>query len=138
MATLRKQIALDAPAATVWLALRDFGAVHRRIAPGFLTDLRMDNGDRIVTFFNGLVARERLVTVDDETCRLVYSVVEGRASHYNAAVQVFPEGEGRCRLVWTIDLLPNELAPTIDGMMDHALTFMKKTLEAAQVQAAAS
>ena len=61
MATLRKQIALDAPAATVWLALRDFGAVHRRVAPGFLTDLRMDNGDRIVTFFNGLVARERLV-----------------------------------------------------------------------------
>ena len=138
MATLQKQIALDAPAATVWAALRDFGAVHRRVAPGFLTDLRMDNGDRIVTFFNGLVARERLVTVDDEACRLVYSVVEGRASHYNAAVQVFPEGEGRSRLIWTIDLLPNELAPAIGGMMDHALTFMKKTLEAAEIQAAAS
>jgi carbon monoxide dehydrogenase subunit G len=138
MATLQKQIALDAPAATVWAALRDFGAVHRRVAPGFLTDLRMDNGDRIVTFFNGLVARERLVTIDDETCRLVYSVVEGRASHYNAAVQVFPEGEGRSRLIWTIDLLPNELAPAIGGMMDHARTFMKRTLEAAEVHAAAS
>lgn len=138
MATLQKQIALDAPAATVWAALRDFGAVHRRVAPGFLTDLRMDNGDRIVTFFNGLVARERLVTVDDEACRLVYSVVEGRASHYNAAVQVFPEGEGRSRLIWTIDLLPNELAPAIGGMMDHALAFMKRTLETADVHAAAS
>jgi len=138
MATLRKQIALDAPAATFWAALCDFGAVHRRVAPGFLTDLRMDNGDRIVTFFNGLIARERLVTVDDEACRLVYSVVEGRASHYNAAVQVFPEGEGRSRLIWTIDLLPNELAPAIGGMMDHALTFMKRTLEASEVHAAAS
>ena len=134
MATLRRQIALNAPAATVWSALRDFGAVHTRVAPGFLIKLEMDprsNGtDRIVTFFNGLVARERLIAADDEDCRLVYAVVEGRASHYNAAVQVFPEGDGS-RLVWTIDLLPNELAPAIGGMMDHAAGFMKKTLEAA-------
>ncbi len=129
MATLRRQIALNAPAATVWAALRDFGAVHTRVAPGFLTKLDMDEGDRIVTFFNGLVARERLVTADDEQCRLVYAVVEGRASHYNAAVQVFPEGEGS-RLVWTIDLLPNDLAPAIGGMMDHAAGFMKTALEA--------
>src|SRR5947208_9905694 len=119
MATLRKQIALDTGAAAVWSALRDFGAVHTRVAPGFLTDLKMDKGDRIVTFFNGMVARERLVTLDDETCRLVYAVVEGRASHYNAAVQVFAEGDGS-RVVWTIDLLPNELAPAIGGMMDEA------------------
>ena len=129
MATLRRQIALNAPVAAVWAALRDFGAVHTRVAPGFLTKLEMDDTDRIVTFFNGLVARERLVTADDEECRLVYAVVEGRASHYNAAVQVFPEGDGS-RLVWTIDLLPNELAPAIGGMMDHAAGFMKKTLEA--------
>jgi len=70
------------------------------------------------------------VTADDETCRLVYAVVEGRASHYNAAVQVFPEGDGS-RIVWTIDLLPNELAPAIEGMMDQALETMKKTLAAA-------
>jgi Polyketide cyclase / dehydrase and lipid transport len=131
MATLRKEIPVAGGAASVWQALRDFGQVHTRVAPGFLTGLRMDNGDRIVTFFNGLVARERLVTVDDESCRLVYSVVEGRPSHYSAAVQVFPEGDGRSRVVWTIDLLPDELAPTVDGMMDHALPLMKKTLEAA-------
>jgi carbon monoxide dehydrogenase subunit G len=134
MATLRRQIALNAPASAVWSALRDFSAVHTRVAPGFLTKLEMDpnsNGDdRIVTFFNGMVARERLITADDEDRRLVYAVVEGRASHYNAAVQVFPEGDGS-RLVWTIDLLPNELAPAIGGMMDHAAGFMKKTLEAA-------
>ncbi len=105
------------------------------MAPGFLTRLEMDHNtkgcDRVITFFNGLVARERLVTVDDEACRLVYSVVEGRPSHYSAAVQVLPEGDGRSRLVWTIDLLPDELAPAVDGMMEHAVPFMKKTLEAA-------
>ena len=116
MATLRKEIPVTAGATPVWQALRDFGQVHTKVAPGF-----------IVTFFNGLVARERLVTADDETCRLVYAVVEGRASHYNAAVQVFPEGDGS-RVVWTIDLLPDELAPAIDGMMDEAAKVMRKTL----------
>jgi carbon monoxide dehydrogenase subunit G len=131
MATLRKQIALDAGAANVWSAVRDFGQVHTRVAPGFLTRLEMDKGDRVLTFFNGLVARERLVTLDDEQCRLVYSAIGGQLSHHNGSVQVFPEGDGHSRLIWTIDLLPNELAPTIGGMMDHALPLMKKTLEAA-------
>ena len=131
MATVRKQIALDTAAAKAWSALRDFGAVHTRVAPGFLTKLEMDQGDRIVTFFSGMVARERLVTLDDEECRLVYAVVEGRASHYSAAVQIFPEGDGRSRLVWTVDLLPDALAPAIGGMMEHAAGFMKKTLDAA-------
>ena len=131
MATLSKQIALDTGAANAWSAIRDFGQVHTRVAPGFLTRLEMDKGDRLLTFFNGLEARERLVTVDDEQCRLVYAVVEGRPTHYNAAVQVFPEGDGRSRVVWTIDILPDELAPTVGGMMEHALPIMKKTLEAA-------
>jgi Polyketide cyclase / dehydrase and lipid transport len=131
MATLSKQIAIDSGAANVWSAIRDFSQVHTRVAPGFLTKLEMDKGDRVLTFFNGLEARERLVTVDDEQCRLVYSVVEGRPTHYNASVQVFPEGDGRSRVIWTIDVLPNELGPTIGSMMEHALPIMKKTLEAA-------
>lgn len=131
MATLRKEIAIANGATPVWHALRDFGQVHARVAPGFLTDLKMDKGDRVLTFFNGMVARERLVTRDDETCRLVYALIDGQASHYNAAVQIFPEGDGHSRLVWQIDLLPDELAPAIEGLMDQATGIMKKTLEAA-------
>jgi Polyketide cyclase / dehydrase and lipid transport len=131
MTTLRKQISIGNGATNVWMALRDFGAVHTRVAPGFLTALELDSGDRVVTFFNDMIARERLVTLDDEECRLVYAVVEGRPAHYNASVQVFSEGDGLSRLVWTIDLLPDELAPTVDGMMDHALPFMRKALETA-------
>ncbi|MPZ33321.1 MAG: SRPBCC family protein [Rhodospirillales bacterium] len=127
MATLRREIPVAGGAAAVWQKLRDFGQVHAKVAPGFLTDLKMDRDDRILTFFNGMVARERLVSLDDEACRLVYAVVEGQASHYNATVQVFPEGDGS-RVIWTIDLLPNELAPAIGGMMDEAAKVMRKAL----------
>ena len=127
MATLKREIPVANGAPSVWQKLRDFGQVHTRVAPGFLTGLEMDKGDRVLTFFNGMVARERLVTLDDDSCRLVYAVVEGRASHYNAAVQVFAEGEVS-RVVWTIDLLPDELAPAIGGMMDEAAKSMRKAL----------
>ena len=130
MATLKREFPVAACAMAVWHALRDFGAVHTKVAPGFLAALKMDKDDRMLTFFNGMVARERLVTLDDENCRLVYTVVEGQASHYNAAVQVFPEDDGS-RIVWTIDLLPNDLAPAIGAMMDQATISMKKTLAAA-------
>jgi hypothetical protein len=130
MATNRREVALASPADKVWGAVRDFGQVHTRVAPGFLTDLKMDQGDRIVTFFNGSVARERLVTLDDAERRLVYSIVEGRAAHYSAALQVFADGPAASRLVWTIDFLPDEIAPGLAGMVDHALPFLKKALEA--------
>ena len=127
MATLQRDIPLASGTAPVWQKLRAFNQVHAAVAPGFLTSLTMDKGDRIVTFFNGLVPRERLVTLDDDNCRLVYAVVEGRASHYNAAIQVFPEADGS-RVVWTIDLLPDQLAPAIGGMMDEAVRVMRKAL----------
>jgi hypothetical protein len=129
MATNRRELPLDAAADKVWAAVRDFGQVHTKVAPGFLTDLKMDGGDRIVTFFNGMVARERLVTLDDGDKRLVYTIVEGRASHYAAAVQVVADGTAKSRLVWTIDFLPDDLAPALAAMVNHALPFMKKTLE---------
>jgi hypothetical protein len=129
MATLKREIPVAGAAAPVWQKLRAFDQVHTKVAPGFLTDLRMDKGDRVLTFFNGMVARERLVTLDDDACRLVYAVVDGQASHYNAAVQVFPEGRGS-RVVWTIDLLPDALAPVIGGMMDEATKVMGKALAA--------
>ena len=131
MATSRREHALNVPAAKVWAAVRDFGHVHTRVAPGFLAGLELDKGDRVVTFFNGLIARERLVTIDDAAMRLVYAVVEGRPTHYNGAIQVIDDGDNQCRLIWTIDLLPDELGPVVGGTMDHAAPFMKKALEVA-------
>ncbi len=130
MATNRREHPLNVPAAKVWEAVRDFGQVHTRVAPGFLTGLEIDKGDRVITFFNGLAARERLVSIDDAEMRLVYTVVEGRPTHYNGSIQVIADGSSTCRLIWTIDLLPDELGPIVGGMMDHAAPFMKKTLEA--------
>jgi len=129
MATIYKEFTVAAPAAHVWAALRDVGAVHSRLAQQFVTDTRVDGDSRLVTFANGLVVRERIVTIDEERRRLVYAVVEWQATHYNASFQVFGEGEGHSRIVWIADLLPDNLAAAVDGMMEQGVTAMTQTLE---------
>jgi uncharacterized protein YndB with AHSA1/START domain len=130
MATIRKERLVDAPPEKVWDALRDWGEIHRRLVPGFVVDARLDGEDRIVTFFNGAVAREILVDLDEEERRLVWSVVDGPYTHHNGAAQVFAEGEG-CRFVWTADLLPDEVAAITDEMMDRGIDVLKETQESA-------
>lgn len=130
MASIRKEILVDAPPEEVWAAVRDFGAVHRRLAPGFVVDTRLDGDARIVTFANGMVVREPLVDLDDQARRLAYAVVEGgRTTHYNASMQVFAEEGRRSRLVWIIDLLPNEMAGPVARTAEQALGVAKRTLE---------
>lgn len=129
MASIHREIVIDAPPAAVWDALRDVGAIHRRLAPGFVTDVRLEDGARVVTFGNGMTARELIVDIDDQARRLVWSVVGGQMTHHNASAQVFPDQEGRSRFVWIADLLPHELAPGIAQMIDQGLAVIKRTLE---------
>jgi carbon monoxide dehydrogenase subunit G len=129
MASIQREVLIQADPATVWDALSDVGALHRRLAPGFVTDVRLEEGARVVTFGNGLVARELIVDIDDKARRLVWSVVGGRMTHHNASAQVLPEGEGGSRFVWIADLLPHELAPGIAAMMEQGLAVIKRTLE---------
>ncbi len=126
MATIHNDVSLDAPVSDVWDAVRDFGAVHTRLAPGFVTACRLDGEARIVTCANGAVAREMLVTCDEARRRLVYAISNERLKHYSAAVQVIADGAGKCRLLWTIDLLPNELASYIEGQTRLAVATMHR------------
>jgi carbon monoxide dehydrogenase subunit G len=129
MASIRKEILIEVPADEVWAAVRDVGEVHRRLAPGAVTDVRLDGDARVVTFSNGMVVRELLVDIDDEGHRFAYAVVGGRTRHHNATMQVIAEGGHRSRLVWITDLLPNELAGSIGALMEQLGDIIKRTLE---------
>jgi carbon monoxide dehydrogenase subunit G len=128
MASIRKEIVIDAPPDDVWDALRDVGALHTRLVPGFVVDTKLEDGARIVTFGNGMVARELIVDVDDQARRLVWSVVGPPFSHHNASAQVFPETGGRTRFVWIADLLPNEIAGNIRALIEQGSATIKQTL----------
>jgi carbon monoxide dehydrogenase subunit G len=131
MASIRKEIVIEKTPEQVWDALSDVGAIHVRLVPGFVVDCRLEEGARIVTFGNGMTVRELIVDVDHQARRVVWSAVGGRLTHHNASAQVFAEGAGRSRLVWIADLLPNEMAGAIEGMIAQGIGVMKQTIEKA-------
>jgi carbon monoxide dehydrogenase subunit G len=130
MASITKEIATRARPEAVWDAIRDVGALHTRLVPGFVTATELIPGGRRVTFANGMVVDEPIIAADDDQRRLVWTAVgEGLPfRHYNASVQVF-DRNGGSRVVWTADLLPDEAAPTIEAMMDQGMQIMARTLE---------
>jgi hypothetical protein len=130
MASIRKEIVVEAPATKVWDALRDFHAVDTRLATGFVMRSVPDGNTRVLTFSNGSIAREELVSSDDTSRRLVYAICTNeRLTHYQGAAQVFAEGDKRCRFVWIVDVLPEEMAGYIEEQMSLAVPLMKKRLE---------
>jgi uncharacterized protein YndB with AHSA1/START domain len=138
MASIHKEVWIDAPAEHVWEAIRDVGAIHTRLARQFVLDTRLDGDSRLVTFATGAVVRERIVDIDERARRLAYSVIEWRASHHNASIQVFPDGATRSRIVWIADLLPDDLADLVGGLMEQGCAAMKRTLEQSPYRAMAS
>ena len=136
MASIRREVRIAALPETAWAALRDVGALHHRLVPGFVTDTRLEDGARVVRFGNGMVARELIVDVDDEARRVAWSAVGTAMTHHNASAQVFPDGSG-CRFVWIADLLPDEVAPQIAAMIDQGIAVIKQTLERTEREPAA-
>jgi hypothetical protein len=131
MAHIHKEIHVNTSPEAVWDALRDWGAVHERLVPGFVVDTKLDGEDRIVTFFNGLMVRELLVDLDESARRLAWSLREGPYSHHNGVAQVFENGSGGTRFVWTVDLLPHDAAERTGQMMDRGLASIKRKFEGA-------
>jgi carbon monoxide dehydrogenase subunit G len=129
MASIRREITTKAQANDVWDAIRDIGALHTRLVPGFVTDTRLEPGARIVTFGNGMVVRELIVTIDAGEHRVVWSAVGGSLTHHNGSAQVFSEPDGITRVVWIADLLPDKAAGAIAGMMEQGMAAVKKTLD---------
>ncbi|WP_327320409.1 SRPBCC family protein [Streptomyces sp. NBC_01235] len=132
IATIVQDIVIESSAEDVWDAVRDVEAVHKRLIPGYVLDARMDGDTRYLTVPGGAVIRELIVSIDDDLRRLAYSAVEGfkiPLTHHHASFLVIPEGADRCRLVWTTDVLPHDMAEQVRPRVVRGSQVMKETLE---------
>jgi carbon monoxide dehydrogenase subunit G len=129
VASIRKEISTKARVEDAWEALRDIGALHTRLVPGFVVDTQLEPGARIVTFGNGVTVREQIVAIDEESHRLVWSAAGGSLTHHNASAQVFANAQGEATVVWIADLLPDEAAASVAAMMEQGMAVMKRTLD---------
>ncbi|HWT31627.1 MAG TPA: SRPBCC family protein, partial [Propylenella sp.] len=128
MASLRKEISTRAHPDDVWAAIRDVGELHTRLVPGFVVDTRLEPGARIVTFANGMVIREPIVSIDDAARRLVWAAEGGPMTHYNASAEVLA-GSDATTVVWRADFLPDKATDFIRAAMDEGAAAMKAALD---------
>lgn len=130
MPAIHHQIIINLPADFIWDAVRDVGALHSRLVPGFVVATEMLEGmatpTRRVTFANGAVADEVIVDLDDERRRLAWSILG--VEHHNGVLTVRDAEEGAL-VTWTADVLPAELAERFSPMMAAGLAATKAHLE---------
>ncbi|MGW1738161.1 SRPBCC family protein [Nocardia sp. NPDC001965] len=133
MASIHREFVVEATPDAVWEVLSDFGAVHERLAPGFVTDTRLDADTRTVTFADGTTVAERLVDLDPVRRQVAYTVVGGslHPSHHHATMQALPENGGRTRFIWHTDVLPDALAEPMSAFVEHGSVVMSRALSAA-------
>jgi hypothetical protein len=129
MGTIRSELKTRASASDVWSAVRDIGALHTRLVPGFVTDTKLEPGARVVTFANGMAVREPIVTLDEEGRRLVWAAEGGRTSHYNAALQVSELADGMTSVVWTVDFLPDDAGGFLSKAIEAGMAAMQRSLD---------
>ncbi|MGH6613888.1 SRPBCC family protein [Sphingomonas sp.] len=145
MASVTGEIRTALAPEQAWDAVRDIGALHSRLVPGFVVATRLERDgipiadadasiagvSRAVRFGNGMEVVEPIIDRDDRTRRLVWGAAGGPLTHYNASCQVFADGDGGSRVVWIADLLPDTARDQIGAMIGEGLRVMKLTFDAA-------
>lgn len=128
MSTIRKIIDIDASADDVWDVIRDVGAVHARLAPGFVIDTKLEPGARVVKFANGVVVRELIVGLDPTLRRLSYAAVGEAFAHHSASFEVASVSANSCKLIWTSDFLPDDAASRMRPLIEQGSLVIQRTL----------
>jgi len=106
----------------VWAKVGDFGGVAD-FFPGIDT-FRLEGDDRIIGMF-GMEIRERLLSRDDATRSISYSVVDGvPIDSHRATITVEPDGDGS-KVTWAYVVTPDEMAPIFGDTYKAALASLE-------------
>jgi hypothetical protein len=130
MATMRQEVWIERSASEVWSVVGDPTAVTRWF-PG-TTTVDMEGDRRTIGLASGLELVETVVTVHDELRRFQYRL-EGPlpVEQHLASIDVIPDGDRRCLVVYSTDVHPHVLAPVLDGAVGDALVALKQLMEEA-------
>jgi carbon monoxide dehydrogenase subunit G len=127
MATGISEIDIARSADDVWKVAGDFGGLASWM-PG-IEKCSVDGDVRTIEM-SGMEIGERLVSRDDATRTLVYSIASGPApvDHHEATITVTPAGDGS-HVTYTVDVAPDSMLDLFTGIYQQSLDALKTHIE---------
>jgi carbon monoxide dehydrogenase subunit G len=114
---------INATPDVLWGMLGDFEGIGG-FFPG-IESVVIEEDDRVLNLA-GMEIRERLISRDDESSTLVYSIVDGvPVEFHKATITVVPRGE-HSTVTWKIECEPAEMLPVFASTYTTALEGLKK------------
>ena len=127
MGTVRRHIFIDANADTVWSLVGEPGRLHDWFPT---TSTKLEGSKRWITLASGITFEEDIVTLDHDLRRFQYRIVNNPIiTQHLGTVDVIPDGENRCIVVYSTDMEPEVLALPIAGAAGVGLEALKRRFE---------
>ncbi|MBU3718568.1 MAG: SRPBCC family protein [Actinobacteria bacterium] len=128
MGTVRRHVFIDRPADLVWSLVGDPARLHEWFPT---TATEVVGNKRWVSLASGLKFEEDIVTLDHDLRRFQYTIVNNAiVKSHLGTVDVIPDGDARCVVVYSTDADPEVMALMIAGAAGDGLERLKTTMEA--------
>ncbi len=131
MASIRRELRIDRPAADVWPLIGDPGRIHEWF-PGIVSAEVTEDDEgvlRTVTLGTGIPLEERVITNDPIAHRFQYRITGGVFREHLGTVDVIDLGDGTSLGVYSTDAVPDVMALVIGGATGTALANIKALAE---------
>jgi hypothetical protein len=130
MATVRRELRFDRPAAEVWATVGDPGTIHEWF-PG-IVDSTVDGDVRTITLGSGVSLTEQIVTNDPVLRRFQYRITGGLFRQHLGTVDVIGLDDDSCLAVYSTDAEPDVMALVIGGASGAALRELGRQFDAGE------
>ncbi len=127
MGTVRRHAFVNCNADKVW----SFVGAPERLHEWFpISECRVDGNKRWITLAAGIVFEEDIVTLDHDLRRFQYKIVNNSLIKFHlGTVDVIPDGDKRCLVMYSTDMDPEVLALPIAGAASLGLEKVKQMFD---------
>ena len=127
MGTVRRHAFVECNANKVW----SFVGAPERLHEWFpITECRVEGNKRWITLAAGIVFEEDIVTLDHDLHRFQYKIVNNSLIKFHlGTVDVIPDGDKRCLVIYSTDMDPEVLALPIAGAASLGLEKVKQMFD---------
>ena len=127
MGTVRRHAFVECNANKVW----SFVGAPERLNEWFpINECRVEGNKRWITLAAGIVFEEDIITLDHDLRRFQYKIVNNLLIKFHlGTVDVIPDGDNRCLVMYSTDMDPEVLALPIAGAASVGLEKVKQMFD---------